>query len=69
MGYVLYVQVLYDNLEDIPDRLRVQAHREFSVVHLRARHVRDRGPRRGRASAASDPGKGGTGAPAGVERA
>ena len=48
MGQVLYVLVLYRNLEDIPDRLRVQAHRNLSAAHLRARHVRDRGPRRAR---------------------
>jgi hypothetical protein len=63
MGQVLYVLVLFHNLEDIPDRLRVQAHRNLSAAHLRARHVRDRGPRRSRASAASDFGRGGTGGP------
>jgi hypothetical protein len=48
MGQVLYVLVLFHNLEDIPDRLRVQAHRNLSAAHLRARHVRDRRTRRAR---------------------
>lgn len=41
MGYVQHVLVLYHNLADVPDHMRVQAHRDLSATHLRARHVRD----------------------------
>jgi hypothetical protein len=46
IAYVQHTLVLYHNLPDLPDRLRVQAHRNLSAVHLWARRVRDRGPRR-----------------------
>ena len=46
IAYVQHTLVLYHNLPDLPDRLRVQAHRNLSAVHLWARRVRDRAPRR-----------------------
>lgn len=46
LGFVQRVVVLYHRLDDLPERLRVQANRDLSATHQLARKVRDQGRRR-----------------------